>query len=93
MEGEIKRNPRFFEGYTKGYGIIATRERFLQLLETDEGEKGKSKTIIMPIAVPGFGMSYPSSTLGVGLFRTSPRQNLNCGGSDRAIPLLLHTER
>ena len=67
VEGEIKRNPGLFEGYTKGHGIIATRERFLQLLETDEGEKGKSKTIIMPIAVPGFGMSYPPSTLGVGL--------------------------
>ena len=39
------------------------------------------KTIIMPIAVPGVGTWYPSSTRGVGLLRTQSRQNLNRGGS------------
>ena len=110
VKGEIKSNPSLFEGYTKGHGIIATRERFLEWLETDEGKKGKrktepdkeatqppgkefGKTIIMPIAVPGVGTQHPSSTLGIGLFRTPSRKNLNCGGSDRAIPLRSHTER
>jgi tRNA ligase len=110
VKGEIKRNPNLFEGYTKGHGIIATRERFLEWLETDEGKRGKrkaetdkeatqppgkkfGKTIIMPIAVPGVGMSHPSSTPGVGLLRTPSRQNLNRGGSKRAIPLRSHTER
>ncbi|KAF8491349.1 RNA ligase-domain-containing protein [Russula emetica] len=43
VKGEIKRNPSLFEGYTKGHGIIATRERFLEWLETDEGTRGKRK--------------------------------------------------
>jgi tRNA ligase len=80
VKGDIKKNPSLFEGYMKGHGIIATRERFLEWLETDEGKRGKrkaetdkeatqppgkefGKTIIMPIAVPGVGMSHPSSIL------------------------------
>jgi tRNA ligase len=110
VKGEIKRNPSLFGGYTKGHGVIATRERFLEWLETDEGKRGKrkaetdeeatqspskefGKTIIMPIAVPGVGMSHTSSTCVVGLLRTPSRQNLNCSGSNRAIPLRSHTER
>jgi tRNA ligase len=110
VKGEIKRNPSLFEGYSKGHGIIATRKRFLEWLETDEGKRGKrkaetdkealqppgkefGKTIIMPIAVPGVGTSHPSSTRGGGLLRTPSRQNLNRGGSYRAIPLWSYTER
>jgi len=110
VKGEIKRNPSLFEGYTKGHGIIDTRKRFLEWLDTNEGKRGKrkaethkeatqppgkefGKTIIMPIAVPGVGMSYPSSTRGVGLLPTSSRQNLNRGGSNTAISLRSHTER
>ncbi|KAH9965570.1 RNA ligase-domain-containing protein [Lactifluus volemus] len=37
VRGEIKKHPELFEGYTKGHGIIATRERFLEWLETKEG--------------------------------------------------------
>jgi tRNA ligase len=37
VRGEIKKHPKLFEGYTKGHGIIATRERFLEWLETKEG--------------------------------------------------------
>ena len=79
VKGEIKRNPSLFEGYTKGHGIIATRELFLEWLKTEDGKKAKrktetekeatqppgkvfGKTIIMPIAVPGVGMSHSSST-------------------------------
>jgi tRNA ligase len=40
---EIKKHPRLFEGYTKGHGIITTRERFLEWLETDDGKRGKKK--------------------------------------------------
>jgi len=112
VKGEIKRNPSLFEGYTKGHGINDTRKRFLEWLETDEGERGKrkvetdsdkeapqppgkefGKTIIVPIAVPGVGTSYPSSTRGVGLLRTPSRQNLNRGSSNTAIPVRSHTER
>jgi len=43
VKEEIKRNPSLFEGYTKGHGIIASRERFLEWLETDEGKRVKKK--------------------------------------------------
>ncbi|ESK94190.1 rna ligase [Moniliophthora roreri MCA 2997] len=36
--GEIRRDRKQFDGYTKGKGIIATRERFLKWLETREGK-------------------------------------------------------
>ena len=71
VKEEIKKHPELFDGYTKGHGIIATRERFLRWLETAEGKSDKEvesaeevpvasdkkfgKTIIMPIAVPGVG--------------------------------------
>lgn len=74
---EIKKDRKPFKLYTKGKGIIATRERFLKWLETEEGkkdmEKSKTgtlettiiedtklyaKTIIVPIAIPGCGMSF-----------------------------------
>jgi tRNA splicing ligase len=110
VKDEIKRNLSLFDGYTKGHGIIATRERFLEWLETDEGKRGKGKTetdkqaakppgkefgktIIMPIAIPGVGTSHPSSIRGVSLLRTTSRQNLNRGGSNRVISLRTHTER
>lgn len=38
---EIKHHPKLFEDYAKGHGIIATRERFLKWLETDEGKREK----------------------------------------------------
>jgi len=40
---EIKNHPKLFEGYSKVHGIISTRERFLEWLETEEGKKGKKK--------------------------------------------------
>ena len=40
---EIKNHPKLFESYTKGHGIISTRERFLEWLETEEGKQGKKK--------------------------------------------------
>lgn len=36
-------HPALFDGYTKGRGIIITRERFLLWLETTEREKDKEK--------------------------------------------------
>ena len=41
VRDEIKKHPELFDGYTKGHGIIATRERFLRWLETVEGESDK----------------------------------------------------
>ena len=71
VKEDIKKHPELFDEYTKGHGIIATRERFLRWLEaggessenkaeaTEEATaaSGKKfgKTIIMPIAVPGVG--------------------------------------
>jgi tRNA ligase len=68
---EIKKNRKAFENYTKGKGIIATRERFLRYLESESGKKdveanGKDesnpqiqgkveKAIIVPVAIPGCG--------------------------------------
>ena len=71
IKGEIERDRAQFNDYTKGKGIIATRERFLKWMETRKAnsqakeaavDKGASasnvtfgKTIILPIAVPGAG--------------------------------------
>jgi tRNA ligase len=43
VRDEIKKHPELFDGYTKGHGIIATRERFLRWLETAEGESDENK--------------------------------------------------
>jgi tRNA ligase len=68
VKKEIRHNPSAFSEYLKGKGIIATRERFLKWMETDEGKKGLvveseappttkefGKTIILPVAIPGCG--------------------------------------
>ncbi|KAH9930453.1 RNA ligase-domain-containing protein [Epithele typhae] len=39
---EIKANKSQFDNFTKGKGIIKTRERFLAWLETEEGQKAKA---------------------------------------------------
>ncbi|PPQ91068.1 hypothetical protein CVT25_014736 [Psilocybe cyanescens] len=36
---EIKRDPTAFENYTKGKGIIGTRERYLEWMKSDKGEE------------------------------------------------------
>ncbi|KAG1722907.1 RNA ligase-domain-containing protein [Suillus lakei] len=66
VKKEIRHNPSAFSEYAKGKGIIATRERFLKWMDTDEGKKGSvveseappatkefGKTIILPVAIPG----------------------------------------
>ncbi|XP_006456066.1 hypothetical protein AGABI2DRAFT_210807 [Agaricus bisporus var. bisporus H97] len=65
---EIQKNRKQFDGYTKGHGIIATRERFLEWYEKQKTsgkvEEGGDKTsvtpahgkvIIVPVAIPGCG--------------------------------------
>ncbi|KAF4596671.1 hypothetical protein EYR38_008059 [Pleurotus pulmonarius] len=68
-----------FETYTKGKGIIATRQRFLEVLEANsgtlgdvdnsksdertEGSKTFGKTVIVPIAIPGCGKTAVSVAL------------------------------
>jgi tRNA ligase len=68
VKKEIRHNPSAFSEYSKGKGIIATRERFLKWMETDDGKelvveseappttKEFEKTIILPVAIPGCGM-------------------------------------
>lgn len=36
---EIQRNPEDFESYAKGKGVISTRERFLEWLQTESGKE------------------------------------------------------
>jgi tRNA splicing ligase len=48
VKEEINKNPSAFSEYTKGKGIISTRERFLQWMAGDEGNKalkGASKAV------------------------------------------------
>lgn len=65
---EIKQNPKAFENYTKGKGIIAAREKFLEWMKTEKvtlpvednvteapESKNFGKTIIVPVAIPGCG--------------------------------------
>jgi tRNA ligase len=67
---EIKKDPAAFKNYTRGKGIIKTRERYLEWLKSDKGEKDLeeevhkeqdgaakvfTKTIIVPVAIPGCG--------------------------------------
>ncbi|KAI0260323.1 RNA ligase-domain-containing protein [Gloeopeniophorella convolvens] len=42
---EIQADPTQFEGFTKGRGIIATRQRFLRWLETEEGKSSEKKAL------------------------------------------------
>ena len=73
VKNEIKTNRSAFQGYAQGKGIIAIRERFLRwlgteqgttdlsgLVESDQSVKEFSKTIIVPVAIPGCGQSTPA---------------------------------
>ena len=74
---DIQKHFEEYEEYTKGKGIIATREKFLAWLASDKGkkeiemqdsgevvqvsdEKEFGKTVIVPVAIPGCGMSRAS---------------------------------
>lgn len=80
VKKEIKMNPSAFQGYSQGKGIIATRDRFLKWLGTEQGKtdlsdfeeedqavKEFSKTVIVPVAVPGCGKSMPALSIVVEL--------------------------
>jgi len=91
IKGEIGRDRGQFENFNKGKGIIATRERFLKWMGTSEAEEAVvdedasdpnvtfSKTIILPIAVPGVGEDFAFRGFGV-MFSPCFRQNFYlCG--------------
>ena len=72
VKNEIQRDRSAFQGYAEGKGIIATRERFLRWLGSEQGEtdllhleesnqdaKEFGKTIIVPVAIPGCGELIP----------------------------------
>jgi tRNA ligase len=75
VKREIKDHPKLFENYTKGHGIISTRERFLEWLETEEGKRGRKKAEADEEAsLPShksFGKTIimPIAVPGVGAFR------------------------
>jgi tRNA ligase len=72
---EIKDHPELFESYTKGHGIISTRERFLEWLETEEGKREREKAEADEEASltsdKSFGKTIimPIAVPGVGAFR------------------------
>ena len=104
IKGEIGRNRGQFENFNKGKGIIATRERFLQWMET--GEAGEAvvdedapaqdvtfgKTIILPIAIPGVGKRFHFHDFRI-MFSPSPRQNLRLSGSRTPLWLWTYSKR
>lgn len=53
VEKEIKRNPKAFETYSKGRGIIAVRDNFLKWLETPEGVRAGLNLISDVATQPG----------------------------------------
>ena len=66
IKEEIRQNRGAFSEFSKGKGIIATRERFLEWLGCNQGKDaseelessqpdGFGKTIILPVAIPGCG--------------------------------------
>lgn len=66
VKEEIRQNRGAFSEFSKGKGIIATRERFLEWLGCNQGKdvseelEGSQptefgKTIILPVAIPGCG--------------------------------------
>ncbi|TFK70668.1 hypothetical protein BDN72DRAFT_525109 [Pluteus cervinus] len=77
VRDEIERDLAQFDGFNKGKGIIATRERFQRWLETEAGKKATEevmedwedlehsfvKTIILPIAIPGCGKTTVANAL------------------------------
>ncbi|KAH7910961.1 RNA ligase-domain-containing protein [Hygrophoropsis aurantiaca] len=76
VKDEIMKNPNAFTQYSKGKGVIATREKFLKWMESEEGQnslEGKcetktpkqpfGKTIIVPVAIPGCGKTAVSIAL------------------------------
>ena len=104
IKGEIGQNRRQFENFNKGKGIIATRERFLEWMETKEGKKASAdedsyvpsvafgKTIILPIAIPGVGERSVLFNLGTFFLRCF-RQNIHFGGARTPLWLRAHSER
>ncbi|KAI9511017.1 RNA ligase-domain-containing protein [Russula earlei] len=55
---EIKSHPELFEGYTNGHGIIATRNRFLKWLETEDGKRSKKQFEVDEKAIQPSGKQY-----------------------------------
>ncbi|KAG9311929.1 RNA ligase-domain-containing protein [Chiua virens] len=76
VKHEIQTNRDAFQGYARGKGIIATRERFLKWLDSEQGKTDLSalkepdqdtrefgKTLIVPVAIPGCGKTSVSVAL------------------------------
>ena len=103
IKGEIGRDRKQFEGFNKGKGIIATRERFLEWMETGEAKEATveeditsnvtfGKTIILPIAVPGVGEGSDFRD-SAAPFSPSYRQNVRLGGSRTPLRLRAYSKR
>ena len=93
IKREIGRDRGQFEDFSKGKGIIATRERFLKWMKTGDATKEAAsdedasvpsvtlgKTIILPIAIPGVGKESVFRNFGV-IFSPHYRKNVYLSGS------------
>lgn len=105
IKGEIGRDRRQFENFSKGKGIIATRDRFLKWMGTGEAKEAAAdededfppleifgKTIILPIAVPGVGEGFVSHNFLV-IFSSHYRKNVYLGGPRTSLWLRTHSKR
>lgn len=103
IKGEIGRDRRQFENFSKGKGIIATRDRFLEWMGTREAKEAAvdedipaletfGKTIILPIAVPGVGECFVFHNFRV-IFLPHCRKNVHLGGPRTSLWLRTHSKR
>ena len=108
---EIEKDREPFKEYTKGKGIIATREKFLEWLEAEEGEgelqkvrtgateevsaedkKQFGKTIIVPVAIPGCGVSACRTFVLPSNLHYIDRENSCCRRTGTHIWIWAHSE-
>jgi len=109
VEKEILRNPKAFADYQNNRGIIAVRKAYLKWRDTPEGEQfaemvrpvspppqhgpKSTKTVLVPIAVPGCGMSgslcMPSNEVLIPYYR----QNDHCGCPRTSLRLRPYAKR
>ena len=103
IKGEIGRDRGQFENFSRGKGIIATRDRFLKWMETGGAKEAAvdedvpalgtfGKTIILPIAVPGVGEGFVFHDFQV-IFSPHYRKNVYLGGSRISLWLRTHSKR
>jgi tRNA ligase len=109
VEKEILRNPKAFADYQNNRGIIAVREAFLRWRETPEGQRAaeatrpvtpppqhrptSTKTVLVPVAVPGCGMSTCLCVASSTSLTLYYRQNDRCSCAKTSLRLRAYAKR